>query len=104
MYNWKWKALFAKLFSAFDPAMDRDQDDAALEQAVKEVAHKFGFEYVAQKPVVGVDADLVVERGGLALCGIAITTVTGVPLKVLARHIEAHICQRTDVDWAFRLN
>lgn len=100
-YNWLWKRL-VKWLSAFDPAMDRSQEDLELEQVAKEVAMRFGLEFVKQAPVVGVNADIVIERQGLPLCGITNVEVTGVPKRVMARAIETHIRQLTQVDWEFK--
>lgn len=104
MYKPKWKRLWKWLFKTMDPAMDRVDEDLALEQAVKEVAQRFGLSYVPQQPLVGVKADIIIERQGLPLCGISGQSKTGIPKGVLARAIQTHICQLTDVSWDYQLN
>lgn len=97
-----WKFLVS-LVSDWDPAMYRTQEERALEKAVQDTAAVFNMGFVKQEPVVGVKADIVIKHAGLALCGINGVSTTGIPQRTLARAMETHIRQLTDVEWEFEL-
>ena len=97
---WAW---FSAQLRSWDPALARTPDERKLEQAVASTAAKFNLQYVEQAPVTGVDADIVIKFGGLSVCGINGVARTGIPQRTLARALEVHIRQLTDVDWEFEL-
>lgn len=101
--EFKWTKRVIAWIKSWDPALLRSTAETQLEQAVFATAEKFNLQFVEQKPVVGVQADIVIKYCGLSLCGISGVSKTGLPPRTLARALETHIRQLTTTEWEFVL-
>lgn len=101
--EFKWTKRAIAWFKRWDPALFRSNAERELESAVLLTTERFNLRFVEQQPVTGVKADIVIKHGGLSICGISDVAKTGLPKRTLARALETHIRQLTNVEWEFEL-
>ena len=102
-FELKWTKRVIAWWKRWDPAFFRSNAERELESAVLLTAERFKLRFVEPKPVVGVQADIVIRHGGLSICGVSGVANTGIPARTLARSLESHIRQLTTVDWDFEI-